>query len=993
MGIDHHENSSVKAKDINQDPSPQRTVNFGPYVFDRANAILRRNGKAIPMTPKAFAVLGHLIDFSGELVTKEALFDTVWPNVVVTEAALTVCIREIRKALGDEPSQPVYIETVHKHGFRFIGKINKISELIAAHRLVGRDAALAALQSALAAALAETRQLIFITGEAGIGKTSVLETFVEQLSQTGDYWIAKGQCIEHYGAGEAYLPLLDALGRLCRQADEEALPALLVRYAPSWLSLLPSVRFSLGAAEKTDSMAKTSPERRMREIAEALEAISQNRPLIFCLEDLHWCDQSTTEMLSFLARRRDPARLLILATLRPADTIVNNLPLRDVKQDLQLHGLCTHLPLEFLSTTDIAGYLAANFSPNWFPEDLAAFIHQQTDGNPLFIVNVLADLRASGLLTQESGCWQLQASPKTLKKCVPENLQAMINQQVDRLEPGDQALLEAAGITGEPGGVAVQFTVTETAAALAVETADIEGRLEKLARTGHFLRSLGITEWPDGSLAGLYEFTHALYQNVIYARTPVTQKIVQHRRLGSRLEQGYGPHCGEIANKLAVHFEYGREFLKACHYLCLSANEASRRGASREAILSLRKAQQLLDKVAGTPERDRQELCVLQLLAPAMTAGLGNAVPEIETVYLRAFKLSEELGDNREKFPVLFGLRSFYMVTGELAKSHELAESLLRLAEEINDSGLILEAHVGLASSYFYLGNLKASYDHAIEGINRYDARLHNDHAAKYGLDPGVFCYARAGQTAWALGFPDRALDYAVKGVALAETLEHPYSEVFAIHHLTMVYLSRRDGKAALESAYRGNQLATQHDFAFLSAWSYFLRAWAFSMLQDAENARLDIQRALAAPHPESCTTASFLGLFLAECYWHLQGAEEGLAILAKPARGHQYDVERLRLQAEFYLLSLENSISIDQETEYTRQAEALFRNALTQSDQQGTKSYSLRIALGLSRLLSKLNRDKEAYALLNNVYLSFNEGFNTVDSQEAVKFLNRLTE
>ena len=133
----------------------------------------------------------------------------------------------------------------------------------------------------------------------------------------------------------------------------------------------------------------------MREIAEALEAITQYKPLILCLEDLHWCNQSTTEMLSFLARRRNPTRLLILATLRPADTIVNNLPLRDVKQDLQLHGLCTHLPLEFLSTTDIAGYLTANFSRTSFPKTLP----------PSFIS------KPTAIRCLSSMCWRICARP------------------------------------------------------------------------------------------------------------------------------------------------------------------------------------------------------------------------------------------------------------------------------------------------------------------------------------------------------------------------------------------------------------------------------------------------------------------------------------------------------------------------------------------------------------------------------------------------------
>lgn len=216
-------------------------------------------------------------------------------------------------------------------------------------------------------------------------------------------------------------------------------------------------------------------------------------------------------------------------------------------------------------------------------------------------------------------------------------------------------------------------------------------------------------------------------------------------------------------------------------------------------------------------------LNVLQLLAPAITAAQGNAAAEIEAVYLRALELCQQLDDKTEQFPVLFGLRSFYLITGDLDQAHRLAGSLLDLAESLKNRGLILEAHVGLASCYFYLGNLKASYDHAVKGIKIYDRSIYADHAAKYGLDPGVFCYARAGQTAWALGQPERGLEYLLHGTAIAETANHPYSHVFAIHNLTLIYLYRREGEAALKSAGQGSKLALHHGFNFMSAWSYYL--------------------------------------------------------------------------------------------------------------------------------------------------------------------------
>ena len=240
---------NLKTSFVEDKKETYQPVTFGAYIFDRKNAILSFNGNTIPLTPKAFAVLGMLFDSAGNLVTKEALFEAIWPNLVVTEAALTVCIREIRKALGDAPNHPIYIETIHKHGFRFIGKI-KGRQAIVTHGLVGRDTSLARLKATLEIGITtSTRQIFFISGEAGIGKTSLLEIFIESQRQSNNYWIAKGQCIEHYGVGKAYLPLLDALGRLCREFDDELLSTALARYAPSWVPHLPSLHSSLDKAE------------------------------------------------------------------------------------------------------------------------------------------------------------------------------------------------------------------------------------------------------------------------------------------------------------------------------------------------------------------------------------------------------------------------------------------------------------------------------------------------------------------------------------------------------------------------------------------------------------------------------------------------------------------------------------------------------------------------------------------------------------------------
>jgi DNA-binding winged helix-turn-helix (wHTH) protein len=344
-------------------PTPQFL--FAPFRLDPTNACLWCRAQALTLTPKAFAVLHHLVEHAGQLVTKAALLDAVWPNTAVSEAVLKVCIGEIRKALGDMARAPQFIATVYRRGYRFIAPVTvadhaeveplagspspagpaisaPTSLLTPRHAvpLVGRQTELARLHHWLEEARHGKRQVVFVTGEAGIGKTAVVETFLAQVVTDTRLFIARGQCVEHYGPGEAYLPMLEALGRLCRTPGGEHLVLFLRQHAPTWLAQIP---WLCSAEEREilqrELMGATQP-RMLREMAEALETLTAETPLVLVLEDLHWSDYATLDLVAMLAQRREPARLLLLGTYRPVEVIVRGHPLKTIKQELQMRGHC-----------------------------------------------------------------------------------------------------------------------------------------------------------------------------------------------------------------------------------------------------------------------------------------------------------------------------------------------------------------------------------------------------------------------------------------------------------------------------------------------------------------------------------------------------------------------------------------------------------------------------------------------------------------------------
>jgi predicted ATPase/DNA-binding winged helix-turn-helix (wHTH) protein len=539
-------------------PAPL-SCRFGPFRLDPAPPSLWRGDQLLPLPPKPLAVLAYLVGHAGHVVTKEALLEAVWPDTVVTEGVLKTCLGQIRQALGDQAKSPKYIATVHRRGYRFIAsvavaegfqttdialparspafEVQSQCTMSVSHTpalMVGRESELARLHQWWARALKGERQVVVVTGEAGIGKTSVLNAFAAQAAGVEPVWIGRGQCIEQYGAGEAYLPLLEALGRLCRGVNGDRLIELLHQYAPSWLIQLPALMSAADFEALQRRGSGTTRERMLRELAEAVEVLTAERPLLLMLEDLHWSDSSTIEWLAYVARRLDWARLLILATYRPVDAIVRAHPVRPVMQELQRQGRCAELVLPYLAETGVAAYLARRFGEEALPAELARALGQRTGGNPLFLVMVVDELVRQGVLRESAGHWEMPDGLEAVAPGIPESLRHLIEQQLEQLEATDRGLLEAASVAG------TEFSATTVAVAVGDVEEAVEAHCDAMARRGQFLRALGVMNWPDGTVTAQYAFMHALFQEIVYARLPVSRRIRWHRQIGARLEVGYG---------------------------------------------------------------------------------------------------------------------------------------------------------------------------------------------------------------------------------------------------------------------------------------------------------------------------------------------------------------------------------------------------------------------------------------------------------------------
>jgi DNA-binding winged helix-turn-helix (wHTH) protein/predicted ATPase len=993
----------------------QKEILFGQFRLDLINECLWQDARAISLRPKAFAVLKILIDNPGRLVNKDQVLDAVWPGTFVGDAVLKDSIRQLREALDDDATSPTYIETAHRRGYRFIGKmaepavpqfpslsteaaqpVNRIAhpQSQQLRDVLGRDAELLKMQAWLDHVLAGQRRTIFVTGEPGIGKTTIVNAFLERARQIPGLLVARGQCLEHYGSAEAYLPVLDGFSRLCRSENGGQVLELLRQQAPTWVTQMPSL---LPQAERSSLQSQTAGatrEQMLREMAECIEALVSKSPLLLVLEDLHWSDYSTLDLISYLARRHDPACLMIIGTYRPVDVIVGGHPLKGVKRELQAHGLCQELPLEYLSEVAISDYLTARFPIHQFPDRLKRSIYHRTEGNPLFMVNLVQYLTDHKMVVEEQGAWKLGVELSEVDKGVPGNLRQLIEKQIERLSPEQRAVLEAATVAG------MEFSAVAIAAGLDRPVEWVEQQCNELARLHHLLSPGWLVELPDGTLSTRYRFIHILYRDVPYRVMAPMRRSQIHQRIAEHGVAIYGNHRSEIAAELAMHFEQSRDWPRAVQYLVQAAENATRKSAHHEATDLAQRGLTILKLMAESAERDQHEVSLRMILILSLMAVKGFAWAGVEQVYADGKDLFRSSKPSAERFNWLYLLGLLHMFRGKIRPALEIADQVVDLAEGLKDSRLIMEAHRAKGSTLLEMGRCSEALERVDRASQLYSVNP-NSQTLISGRDCKVLSECSAGKALWALGFPDAAMRRMQVGLEFARQLSHPQSLAYATHFSAQLHQLRGEPRLAQERAKEGIRVAEEY---YLELWVAFGRialGWADAELGDVQQGIEQMQQGLTAY--EATETKIFYPTFLCSLADQLNKAqriEEGLAVIAQALTCAEQTEEGYAL-AELHRIKgelLMNSSGLpgagkpatDSSIISTlSEARVCFNDALMIAKQQGTKSWQLRAALSMYRVDRMLGNPN--HTQLAEIYSSFTEGFETADLKLAKGLLDSV--
>jgi TOMM system kinase/cyclase fusion protein len=843
--------------------------------------------------------------------------------------------------------------------------------------LVGREQEVGLLLERWAQVKDGLGQVVLLSGEAGIGKSRLVQVLQEQVASEPQAWLTPCQCSPYHQHSALY-PLIELLERVALRFDREESPqqklskleGFLVQYGLPLAEALPLLAALLSLPlPAAYAPLMVSPEHQKQQTLHALLTIllriAAQQPVLFVMEDLHWVDPSTLELLSLLVDQGPTAPILALFTFRPdfsppwtgrahlTQITVNRLPRRQAAEVIRQVAHGKALPLEVV-------------------EQIVA----KTDGVPLFVEELTKMVLESDLLQEREERYELSGPLPPL--VIPATLHDSLMARLDRLATV-KGLAQLAATLGR------EFSYALLQAVAPWDEAALHQGLHQLVEA-EFLYQQGLP--PHAT----YLFKHALIQDAAYQSLLRSTRQQHHQRIAQVLEARF-PEIVEAQPELVAH-HYTEAGLSApaLPYWQRAGQRAIERYANLEAVAHLSKGLEVLATLPETPERTQYELTLQAALGASLMAVKGFSAPEVERAFARAHELCQQVGDTPQLCLVLWGLLQFYIVRADLQMALELGERLINLAQSIHDLDILLAAHNGLGTALSLRGELRTARAHLEQSISLYDSQEHHAPAFLYATNLKADSLAHLAHVLWLLGYPEQALQRGQEALTVAQaqepvhafTLAHVANLIAVIHHL------RREEHLAQERAEAARRLASEHRFAAELGRGTILWGWAL-VLQGQAEGLVQMRQGLAAYQATGAEVLRpyYLAL-LAEAYGRGGQHAEGLRLLTEASavadnRGeHWWTAELYRLRGELLLAHEGASHNVVE-------AEQCFQQALTIAQHQHAKFLELRATMNLSRLWQQQGKRDAARELLAPIYGWFTEGFDTADLQEAKALLEIL--
>ena len=841
--------------------------------------------------------------------------------------------------------------------------------------LVGREQEVALLRERWAQVKEGMGQVVLLSGEAGIGKSRLVQVLKEQVATETQAWLTPCQC-SPYHQNTALYPLLDLLERVVLRFDQEESPQQklskleghLVQYGFPLAEAVPLHATLLSIPLTADyTPLPMSPEQQKLKTLQALLTtllrIAAQQPVLFVMEDLHWVDPSTLEFLSLLVDQGPTARVLALFTFRP-----------DFSPPWTGRSHLTPVTLPRLPRRQAAEMAGRVAHGKTLPAEVMAQVVARTDGVPLFVEELTKMVLESGLLQEREERYELTRPLPLL--AIPTTLHDSLMARLDRLATV-KALAQLGATLGR------EFSYTLLQAVSPWDEGTLGRGLHQLV-AAEFLYQQGLP--PEAT----YLFKHALIQETAYQSLLRSTRQQYHQRIAQVLEARFPERCETQPELLAHHYTEAGLAEQAIGYWQRAGQQASERSAYLEAVNHITTGIELLQTLSETPEHTQQALSLYIALGAALQMAKGHAAPEVEHAYTQARTLCQQVGETPQLVPALFGLWRFYVVQPQLHTARELGEMLLRLAECTDEPALAVIAHCALGSTWLWLGALPAARHHLEEGSARYTPDQRRAPVFHMGQDPGVGCRTYAAWSLWLLGYPDQALARVHDALELAHTLSHPFSLAYARCLAALVAQLCRDGPAVHAQAEAAVALSTEQGFPQWAALGTLLRGWALAMQDQGKERMAQVRQGIAAWQATGAVVhIPYFYTMLAEVCDYLGHTEDGLQALAE---AHTLVEQHEERYWEAEICRLRGVLLLRQTGTPQAEAEAWLQRALDVARRQEAKSLELRAAMSLSRLWQQQGKRQEAYNMLAPIYHWFTEGFDTADLHDARVLLAELS-
>jgi class 3 adenylate cyclase/predicted ATPase len=839
--------------------------------------------------------------------------------------------------------------------------------------LVGRDHEVALLKARWERVREGAGQVVLLSGEPGIGKSRLLQVVRDDVAGAQTAYL-ECRCSPYHAHSPLY-PVIDLLERACGFMDGDDVGERLGKLSgflndagtgPSDALPLLAALLSLPAPE--GAALALSPERQRQQTLDALRALllgrAERERLVFAVEDLHWADPSTLELLGLLLDDVAAAPVLLLLTCRP-----------EFRPPWPLRSHLVQLSLSRLSPADVGQMARRIVRGEELPAEAIRQVTARTDGVPLFVEELLKMLVETGFLRSEEGRYLWAGSGPDQKLAVPATLQDSLMARLDRL--------------GEAKEIAQLSAVVGRSFTEELLTAVWEGDRGALARGLARLVEAELVHRRGVGGQATYVFKHALIQDAAYQSLLRARRQHYHRRIASVLMEQFPDVAANQPELVAQHYTEAGMAEEAVREWRRAGESDIKRSANAEAVAHLQKGLAVLLTVPDTRERAHEELVLRNTLGAALMATGGWGSADVEANYVRARELCQVVGESPQVIPAIWGLWQFYLVHGPLRASRDLGEQLIALARTMGDPAILLMAHNALGTSLIWFGEHERANEHLDAGFALYDRERHHALALQYsGEDPGVCCAGLGAFPMWCLGHVDQAVRRTNEGLALAERLGHSYSLAEAQTFAAQLYQQCRDVRRTRELSDAALTVSTEQGYAPFVGWAGVLKGWVMTQQGQVEEGIARMRQAMDTWRASGgeLLRSYFLGL-LAEGHLHARQQEEGLAVIAEALTLVEttddcyWEAELYRLQGELRLLA-ENDEG---------KARACFLRAREIAQRQKARSLELRAAMSLARLGQRQGGKGEADRQLADVYAAFSEGFDTADLQEAKALLTQI--